>query len=68
MSIFDRLGKYCEKTYGVPYVNTEDDCYFICPECDEPLLAEDWSDEELINGNDACCPVCGYKLTSIYEI
>ena len=42
---------YCSQTFGI-YVNWEDR-YFLCPECEEPILEEDWEDYDMDN-----CPVC----------
>ena len=70
MSIFDRLAKYCEKTYGIPYIreDKEEDGYFICAECDEPIYSCDWSEEEFMRGDLFCCPICDFSFCSIYEI
>ena len=70
MSIFDRLAKYCEKIYGVPYIreDNEEDSYFICAECDEPIYNRDWSEEELMRGDLCCCPICDFSFCSIYVI
>jgi hypothetical protein len=52
------LAKYCEETLGgeVDY----DEEFFICPECGEPIYADDYSDSELVACG--CCPVCGMYL------
>ena len=47
--------KYCEKTFGV-YVNWEER-FFICPECDEPLLEEDWEEHNFCE-----CPICEFNF------
>lgn len=58
---------YVIKTYD-SYINTEgedeEDDFFTCPECGEPLYAVDydspsvWNDAE--GGPWSYCPVCGY--------
>lgn len=47
--------KAIEKTYG-NYVNWEER-FYICPECGELVLEEDWSEEELIM---FMCPICEF--------
>lgn len=47
---------FCERVYGVFVCYDEDDRYFICPECGEPILEEDWLDIEL-----DMCPVCEFE-------
>ena len=43
----------CEDLYGI-YVNWEEN-YFICPECDEPILEEDWGNHDF-----SMCPICEF--------
>ena len=44
--------QHCEKHYSV-HADYEDQ-FFICPECDEPILYDDeWEDLEI-------CPICGF--------
>ena len=46
---------YCEETFGV-HVNMKEG-FFICPECGEPLLCEDWEHH--------CwetCPICDFNF------
>lgn len=31
--------------------------FFVCPECGEPLYAEDWPEH-----NWDTCPICGFKF------
>lgn len=47
------MALYCLDIYGVQ-VDWEEE-FFICPECGEPILKEDWTDDELEN-----CPICEY--------
>ena len=49
------LAHYCYNVYGT-YVNWSDR-FFICPECGEPIYAEDWEDEPMAIEN-GYCPVC----------
>lgn len=51
--------KYCEETYGVYVSYEEGDRFFICPECDEPILEEDWDGEDLTH-----CPVCEFNFVT----
>ena len=49
------------KTFGVGAfeVGENDGLWFVCPECGEPILFEDWvDDKELADG---CCPICGER-------
>lgn len=41
--------------YGV-YVDWED-CFYLCPECGEPIYGEDWSEDDL---EEFLCPVCEF--------
>ena len=44
---------YCEEVYGV-HVNMNEG-FFICPECGEPLLIEDWPEHDW-----ETCPICEF--------
>ena len=48
--------KYCRREYGVQVDNGEE--FFICPDCCEPILKEDWEDYE--NWDE--CPICGFNF------
>ena len=48
--------KYCRREYGVQVDNGEE--FFICPDCCEPILKEDWEDYE----NWDKCPICGFNF------
>lgn len=47
--------KIVEEEFG-GYVNWEEE-YFICPECGEPVLADDWDDTDFALAT--ICPICG---------
>ena len=47
----------CEELYGVETNMKEG--YFVCPECGEMLLSEDWSDY-----NWETCPICKFEFYS----
>ena len=62
-----------EECYGIAFKDTiicgccgsafeageNDGLWFVCPECGEPILFEDWvDDKELADG---CCPICGER-------
>ena len=36
------VAKYCRREYGIHVDNGEE--FFICPDCGEPILKEDWED------------------------
>ena len=55
---WEAAAKFCEDTFGV-YVDWEER-FFHCPECDEPLLYEDWKEH-----NWDICPICGCIFTEI---
>ena len=48
---WEYAAKMCEDVYGI-YVNWEER-FFICPECGEVLLEEDWDEH-----NWEFCPIC----------
>lgn len=48
--------KYCRREYGVQVDNGEE--FFICPDCFEPILKEDWEDHD--NWDE--CPICGFNF------
>ena len=52
---FRNLAKYCEETYGSHY--DEDEAWFICPECGEPIYACDWQGHDF-----STCPVCEFEM------
>lgn len=53
MTAWERNARTVEEEYGV-FVNWEER-FYICPFCDEPVLEEDWSEEEL---TEFYCPIC----------
>ena len=65
---FENLIDYMIDTYGVRSYrmnDEENDLWFECAECGEPILFDDWeNDEELENGY---CPVCGERLVEEEE-
>lgn len=68
---FIEMVQYMIDTYGVrSYLDNlgdededemdEDDLWFECPECGDPVLWADWMDsEEFASGY---CPICGERL------
>ncbi len=52
---WEEAAKYCEDTYG-SFINWEEE-FFVCPECDEPILKEDWEEH-----NFTICPVCEFDF------
>ena len=48
------VARHVKETYGSHVDWLEG--FFICPECGEPIYAEDWGDEEL-----EICPVCEFE-------
>lgn len=53
---WDWAAKVVEEEFG-GYVNWDEE-YFICPECSEPVYAEDWDDSEFALA--AICPICQF--------
>ena len=49
------MARKCEEDYG-SQVDYEEG-FFVCPECGEPLLAEDWPEH---NWN--TCPICEFEF------
>lgn len=54
-------GTYCEEVYGMT-LNTKEG-YFVCPECGEPLDAEDWPHHDWSE-----CPICGFDFMESAEV
>lgn len=52
--------KVVEKEFG-GYVNW-DEKYFICPECGEPVYADDWHDVEFALAT--ICPICQFDANA----
>jgi hypothetical protein len=48
--------KVVEEEFG-GYVNWDEE-YFICPECGEPVYADDWDDNEFALAT--ICPICQF--------
>lgn len=56
--------KACEiviNKYGV-LVDMEEDRFFICPECDEPIYEDDYPDIIISSNEEFYCPVCDEKI------
>ena len=49
-------GTYCEETYGMTLNTTEG--WFVCPECGEPILEEDWYNHDDWD----VCPICEFNF------
>lgn len=62
---YNEAKRYVKNTFGVPVYEEDDyqdeDEYFCCPECAEPLYAVDY-DYSISWGRKpwSYCPVCGY--------
>lgn len=53
--------EYAEEVYGVQVDEEEE--FFICPECGEPIYECDWTDSDFM-----FCPICGFNIeTTGYE-
>lgn len=52
-----KAARYCSEIYGVEASFEKDDRFFICPECGEPILEEDWDEADLSH-----CPVCEFSF------
>lgn len=50
---WEEAADYCEKVYGVWACREKDNEFFICPECGDYILKEDWD-------NFVECPICGF--------
>ena len=48
---WEQAAEYCYMTFGVQVDHEER--FFICPECGEPLLEEDWDEHDF-----SMCPIC----------
>ena len=64
---FALLTDYLVETYGVhSYLENEDDIdegnlWFECGECEEPILFDDYGDDEGLSCRFGC-PICGSSL------
>lgn len=58
---FEEACFICATVYGSMFSYTggesEDDDYFICPECGEPIIFDDYHDWDFSE-----CPVCGFSF------
>ena len=52
--------KVVEEEFG-GYVNWDEE-YFICPECGEPVYADDWDDSEFALVT--ICPICQFDANA----
>ena len=59
---FERLMDRVINVYGVrsSRIDGDEDLYFECPECGEPILYEDWADDEELERG--ICPICALEL------
>ena len=51
-----KVAKYCEDTFGVQF--DEEEGFFTCCECGEPLYYDDGREEE----TPWVCPICGINF------
>lgn len=42
--------------------------YFICPECEEPIFADDWSGEDFMEDDCIVCPICKALIADHYRV
>lgn len=49
------MGCGVEDNEGWISLKPNDDAWFICPECGEPIYYCDWKDKEVDRN---CCPIC----------
>ena len=56
MNTWHEAGTYCEEVYGMTMNINEG--YFVCPECGEPILEEDWDEHDDWD----ICPICGFMF------
>ena len=52
---FKENALFAQEVYGV-FIDW-DEPFYICPECQEPIYDEDWTEEEL----EELCPICGFN-------
>ena len=53
MNSWYNAAKYCENTFGSHL--DEDEGFFVCPECGEPIYFMDWAGEHV---SWDICPIC----------
>ena len=61
---WNELAQHAEENFGVEVDYNEE--YFICPECGEPIYADDWAQEILMEG--PYCPICGFVIVEEEEM
>lgn len=66
MSTWKDIAEICEHDYGTQ-VDYEDR-FFVCPDCEEPIYADDWDAEDFFSfEGEPMCPVCGMRFILIDE-
>ena len=58
---WELAAEYAEEVYGIQVDEEEE--FFICPDCGEPIYKCDWTDSDFM-----ICPICDFNIeTSGYE-
>ena len=55
-----RFAKKCNEIYGVE-LDVDEDRFFVCPTCNEPIYESDWTDNDYWLGRYRkrwYCPIC----------
>lgn len=47
------------ENYGVIDINENEEAWYVCPECGEPVYYCDWKDEEV---SGYYCPICQNEM------
>ncbi len=61
MTNWEKNANIVETVYG-GFVDREEG-FYLCPECEEPIYKDDWSEEEL----EELCPVCNFCDNSYFK-
>ena len=62
MNYWEEIAKKVAEDFGV--MVDDEDRFFICPECGEPIYEDDWKERDYLNTNKKIwyCPICGKAL------
>lgn len=52
--------------YNIDADESDENHYFICPECGEPIYNGDFAESDFLNNNNLCCPVCGTTTADMF--
>lgn len=62
MNYWEEIAEKVAEDFGV--MVDDEDRFFICPECGEPIYEDDWKESDCLgaDGEAWYCPICGELL------